>query len=66
MAEGVNYQKRVPTSKQYGFLPAGTSNMEGPTKYGMAPTLQQHLFSLDHVMCTEAQQIYHPGCDHGC
>ena len=41
--------------------------MEGPTKYGMIPTLQQCLFSLDHVMCTEAQQqIYHSRCDHGC
>ena len=30
--------------------------MEGPKIKRMAPTLQQYLFSLDTVMCTEAQQ----------
>ena len=42
-------------------------NMEITSINYMAPMLQQCLFSLNHVMCTEAQpQIYHSGCHHGC
>ena len=48
--------KKLLTPKRFGFSHVGTSDMEATSiKYNMAPTLQQCLFSLGHVMCTEAQ-----------
>ena len=54
--------------KRFGFSHAGFSNMEDKSiKYNLAPTLWWCLFSLDHIMCTEAQQQNdHWGCHHGC
>ena len=42
--------------KIWFFLQAVTANMEGPKNLRIVSMLWQHLFSLDYVMCTEAQQ----------
>ena len=39
------------------FSHAGSSNMRGNyTKYNLVLMLWKHLFSLDNIMCSEAQQ----------
>ena len=48
--------KCLPHPKRFDVSNAGTANMEGPKISRMVPTLWQCLFSLDHVMCKEAQQ----------
>ena len=66
--KGQIIRKNCQPPKDSVFLHAGPSNMEAKsTKYHLEPMLWQHLFSLNHIRCTEAQQQNeHSGCHHGC